>query len=212
MNAITCSPCTGSIDSAECFGAAVGPIMPLLRGYSRRLTHDDCNGDDLVQDTLARAWRARASFQPSTNIKAWLFRIARNCFLSGLRRSARSVQWDPDFHDRLLVSGASQEEGLYMRDLDLALLDLPVAQREALLTIVQDGLSYEAAAERLGLELGTMKSRVARARASVMRFLSDGRPPPQPAMPAAANDPVPAPQGTIYQRWKQSGSRMIGRI
>lgn len=101
--------------SPECFVTAVRSVMPSLRGYTRRLAQAD--SDDLVQETLVRAWFARSRFIPGTNFKAWVFRIARNCFLSNVRRARRSVQWNPDVHDRLLVSQATQDDALNMRDL-----------------------------------------------------------------------------------------------
>ena len=111
------------ITSAAGFARAMRLVMPSLRGYARRLARDD--GEDLVQDTLMRAWNSRSGFEPGSNFRAWLFRIARNSFLSGVRRSARNVQWDPEVHDRLLVSPPAQDELLYLRDLRNALNVLP---------------------------------------------------------------------------------------
>ncbi|WP_454883369.1 sigma-70 family RNA polymerase sigma factor [Sphingomonas oryzagri] len=71
------------------FAAALASVQPALRSYARRLTRNEADSEDLVQDTCVRAWRARLQFMPGSNLRAWLFRIASNCFLSGLRRSAR---------------------------------------------------------------------------------------------------------------------------
>jgi RNA polymerase sigma-70 factor (ECF subfamily) len=203
--------CTGSIISSAGFARAVRSIMPSLRGYTRRLTHGD--GEDLVQDTLMRAWGARARFEPGSNFKAWLFRIARNSFLSAIKRSGRAVQWDPDLHDRLLVSPPAQEEGLYLDDLGDALDSLPPAQREALFLVTREGLSYEDAARRTGEPLGTIKSRVTRARSALVEHFTDvveplAYDPSSPQPTAVANDD--AAVASAYARWKASGSRTIG--
>ncbi|VVT31474.1 ECF subfamily RNA polymerase sigma-70 factor [Sphingomonas aurantiaca] len=200
-------PISETITSPECFVAAVKSVLPSLRGYTRRLAGND--SDDLVQETLIRAWRARSRFTPGTNFKAWVFRIARNCFLSNVRRSARSIQWNPDVHDRLLVSGAAQDDPLYRRDLDCALAALPAGQREALLLITEEGLSYEDAARRAGQELGTLKSRVARARAGVVAYFSDSAVRLPAVFPKSINA-LPETPATTYERWKASGSRTIG--
>lgn len=197
-------PCAGSIVSPECFATAVTSILAPLRSYTRRLTRED--GDDLLQDTLVRAWAARARYEPGTNFKAWLFRIARNHFLSGLRRSGRSVQWNADLHDMLLVSAPAQDEGLHKRDLDQALAGLPPAQREALRLVGEAGLSYEEAALRAGEAISTMKSRVSRARAGVIaHFAAEG-------VHRSEESPVTEapPESEIYQRWKRAGSGTIG--
>ncbi len=201
---VTELPCAGSIVSTECFATAVASILTPLRSYTRRLTRED--GDDLLQDTLARAWAARARYEPGTNFKAWLFRIARNHFLSGLRRSARSVQWNADLHDSLLVSAPVQDEGLHRRDFDRALAGLPPAQREALLLIGEEGLSYEEAALHAGEAIGTMKSRVSRGRAAVIAHFAGE------SLHRSGERPVSEapPTSQLYRRWRQAGSGTIG--
>lgn len=207
MNGNSAALADETIASSECFGTAVRSVMPSLRGYTKRLARDE--GDDLVQETLLRAWHARARFTPGTNFKAWLFRIARNWFLSNLRRSRRNVEWNPDLHDRLLVAGATQDDALYSRDLDRALAALPPGQREALLLVTREGLSYEEAARRAGQELGTLKSRVARARVALAAHFSDTRVRPAADLPMQ-RELSENPETDVYSRWKASGSRTIG--
>lgn len=207
MNTYPLASGSNATISPECFVTAVRSVMPSLRGYTRRLAQAD--SDDLVQETLVRAWFARSRFIPGTNFKAWVFRIARNCFLSNVRRARRSVQWNPDVHDRLLVSQATQDDALNMRDLDRALATLPSGQREALLLVTQDGLTYEDAAQRAGQELGTLKSRVARARVNVAAFFSENRE-RSTAPPQEVPDKSARSDDHVYRRWKASASRTIG--
>jgi RNA polymerase sigma-70 factor (ECF subfamily) len=185
--------------------------MPNLRMYARRLTRNEADTDDLVQDTLARAWAARERFEVGTNLKAWLMRIARNSFLSGKRKDRRSVSWDPAIAERLLIAPATQDEGILSSELNEAVLSLSAGQRAAFELVTRDGLTFEEAAGRLGVPLGTLKSRVSRARASLAnRF--------ETVSPISAETPtrlpaldVPKPDGAnIYREWKKSGSRMIG--
>ena len=207
------APAGGLIDSQAGFAAATRAIMPALRGYARRLTQNDTSGDDLVQETLVRAWAARTRFLPGSNFKAWLFRIARNTFLSGIRRSWRSTPLDPIAHERLLVGPAGQEDALYSEDLDKALEALPAVQREALLLVVEEGLSYDEAAVSQHVEPGTLKSRVSRARSALMRYFDNPVSEPT-ASPAAQPSSLPEARDvggrSRYERWKASGARTIG--
>lgn len=207
-------PCGGGfIDSQAGFAAATKAILPALRGYARRLTLNATSSDDLVQETLVRAWAARTRFLPGSNFKAWLFRIARNTFLSGVRRSWRSTPLDPIAHERLLVGPAGQEDALYFKDLSKALEALPAVQREALLLVVEDGLSYEEAALSQHVEPGTLKSRVSRARSALMRYFdnqllgSAALPPVQAFSRSEAHD---GHGRSRYELWKASGGRTIG--
>lgn len=202
-----------ALEGQASFAAAVRAIQPALRRYAWRLARNEADRDDLVQDTLTRAWRARRQFMPGSNFKAWLFRIARNCFLSGLRRSVRFAPWDADVHDRLLVSAPAQDEALYVQDLEQALATLPEQQREALLLVTREGLSYEDAARFLDVKIGTLKSRVARARPAVMTYLSDAK--PSAARDGASVTRLPMEctdngSGKRYREWKARGSNMIG--
>lgn len=186
--------------------------VPLLR-YARRLTGNDAAGDDLVQDTLLRAWSARDRFAAGTNFKAWLFRIARNSFLSGRRRLKLHVDIADETVAHLLTAPASQEAGLHFQDLRRAVATLPSAQAEALLAVSGGGAGYEEVAETLGIPTGTLRSRVHRARMAVLDLIDppagatqSAAAPDRPAA-AAANDTT---RTGVYAAWKASGSRMIG--
>lgn len=186
------------------FVAAVDGVLPALRRYARHLTRDQGDGDDLVQETMTRAWAARTRFEPGTNFRAWLFRILRNLFLSDRRKGRRSVSWNPETDDDRLVTPADQESGVMLADLDVALGSITPGQAEALVLVAQEGLSYEEAAVRLGVPMGTVRSRVFRARVAVVALLSGAQPAPvpEPEVAAAANE--------RYLAWKQGGTRLIG--
>ncbi len=186
------------------FVAALNNVLPALRRYARHLTRDQGDGDDLVQETMTRAWAARTRFQPGTNFRAWLFRILRNRFLSDRRRGARSVSWNPVIDDDRLTTPADQESGVMLADFDAALSHITPAQAEALMLVVDEGLSYDEAAVRLGVPMGTVRSRVFRARVAVVGLLSGEAPAPE-ATPALA-----ATMTERYRQWKDAGTRMIG--
>lgn len=202
----------GEIVSSAGFSRAVQMLLPALRRYAYRLTHDLANTDDLVQDALASAWRGRKTFQSGTNLRAWLFRILRNRFLSGMRSAWRQTGWDPQVDERRLVDIADQETGLMLEDLERAIVRLPEGHAEALCLIVRDGLSYDEAAERLNLPSGTLKSRVHRARAMLLDHLNGAVPICEPdaecRAPESRSDD--GKDRTAYAQWKRSGSLLIG--
>ena len=127
--------------------------------------------DDLVQETLVKAWRYIDSFQEGTNLKAWLFTILRNEFYSQMRKKGREVQ-DPEgvLTERMAVH-PEQYGSLDMRDFKKALDQLPDDQREAIILVGASGFAYEEAAEICGCAVGTIKSRVSRARTSLKDLL-----------------------------------------
>jgi RNA polymerase sigma-70 factor (ECF subfamily) len=127
--------------------------------------------DDLVQETLVKAWNHLDSFEQGTNLKAWLFTILRNAYFSELRKSKREVaDSDGALAARLSVP-AEQQGHLELMDLNNALAQLPPDQREALILVGAEGFSYEDAATISGCAVGTVKSRVNRARAKVSELL-----------------------------------------
>ena len=149
-------------------------LVPRLRGFARALSRNHAAGDDLAQETVLRAWRGRDSFQPGSNMEAWLFRILRNTHISGLRATARApVQSSSDIEERL--AGADDPSSrLALNDLRRALNGLPAAQREALVLVGAAGWSYEEAARHAGCPLGTLKTRVFRARRALAEHLASG--------------------------------------
>ena len=171
--------------------------IPALRSFARGLSGNRDLADDLAQETLLKAWAARASFRPGTNFKAWLFTILRNHFYSQGRRASRFAAWDPDLADRILVTPPDQGLAIHFADLERGLGKLPLGQREALVLVATHGLHYEEAAEVMGCAVGTVKSRVARARLSLMRFL-DG--PPLAAGSAPDGPDAEIPTGYDVQR------------
>lgn len=149
-------------------------LIPHLRAFARTLTGDPTAADDLAQDAMMKAWDARASFQLGTNMKAWTFMILRNQFYSDKRRSWRQTQLDQEAAERTLVAIDDPEAPLALDELRLALNTLPEEQREALILIGAGGFAYEEAAEICGVAVGTVKSRVSRARRALIKTLEDG--------------------------------------
>ena len=148
-------------------------VLPRLRIYALSLTRDRDAADDLVHDTVVKALTGRHSFQPGTNLAAWLFRIQRNEFISGLRRRRPTVPVDTAIAESL-SHPAHQDSGLIMREFMNAFGKLASAQREALLLAVLEGLPYETIAEHTGVSVGTVKSRISRARDTLERLLLEG--------------------------------------
>jgi RNA polymerase sigma-70 factor, ECF subfamily len=160
-------------------------ILPRLRIYALSLTRDRDAADDLVHDTVIKALTGRHSFQPGTNLAAWLFRIQRNEFISGLRRLRPTVPVDTAIAESL-SHPAHQDSGLVMREFVSAFSKLAPTQREALLLAVLEGLPYEVIAQHTGVSVGTVKSRISRARDTLERLLLEGDAKPRPASDADA--------------------------
>ena len=145
--------------------------IPPLRAFAISLSGSPDRADDLVQETLVKAWANMASYTPGTNLRAWLFTILRNVFYSQYRKKKREVE---DVDDRMagrLASAPDQISHLEFEDFRLALQKLPADQREALILIGATGLSYEEAAEVCDCAVGTIKSRVNRARTRLAQLL-----------------------------------------
>src|SRR6185437_9506478 len=145
--------------------------LPSLRAFAFSLSGRHDKADDLVQDTIMKAWAKQESFELGTNIKAWLFTILRNEFYSQMRKRGREIQ-DSDglFTERLSVH-PSQFGHMDLVDFKKALDQLPDDQREAVILIGASGFSYEEAAEICDCAIGTMKSRVSRARTRLQDLL-----------------------------------------
>ena len=149
-------------------------LIPHLRAFARTLTGDPTAADDLAQDALMKAWDARASFQLGTNMKAWTFMILRNQFYSEKRKSWRQIQLDQEAAERTLVAIDNPEAPVALDELRLGLGMLPAEQREALILVGAGGFAYEEAAEICGCAVGTVKSRVSRARRALQAILDAG--------------------------------------
>lgn len=146
--------------------------IPSLRAFAVSLTHNTDKADDLVQETLVKAWDKHASFQPGTNLKAWLFTILRNEFYSQMRKRGREVQDSDGIMTARLAVHPAQHGKLDLADFRAALSLLPEDQREAIVLIGASGFSYEEAAEICGCAVGTIKSRVSRARTRLQEILN----------------------------------------
>jgi RNA polymerase sigma-70 factor, ECF subfamily len=145
--------------------------IPNLRAFAMSLCGNPARADDLVQETLLKAWDKIDSFEQGTNFKAWLFTILRNTFLSEQRKRKREIaDSDGQFVSRLAVH-PEQFGHMDMCDFLAALQQLPRDQREALLLIGAEGFSYEDVAAISGCAVGTIKSRVNRARVHLSRIL-----------------------------------------
>lgn len=156
--------------SAE-FKSALLAEVPQLRFFALSLTHAPDRADDLVQETLIKAWAAAERFQSGTSIRAWLFTIMRNTFYSEYRRARREVQ-DTDGEEAAKLTSHPEQGGrLDLQDLKLALRQLSEEQREAILLVGASGVSYEEAAAICDCAVGTIKSRVNRARQKLMDLM-----------------------------------------
>ena len=149
-------------------------LIPHLRAFARTLTGDPTAADDLAQDAMMKAWDARASYQMGTNMKAWTFMILRNQFYSEKRRSWRQTQLDQDAAERTLMAVDDPAAPVALDELRLGLGMLPAEQREALILVGAGGFAYEEAAEICGCAVGTVKSRVSRARRALQAILEGG--------------------------------------
>jgi RNA polymerase sigma-70 factor (ECF subfamily) len=167
---------TGGADPAaeQAFKRELVALIPHLRAFARTLAGDPASADDLAQDAMVKAWDARASYQMGTNMKAWTFMILRNQFYSEKRRSWRQSQLDQEAAERTLVAIDNPEAPVALDELRLGLSMLPPEQREALILVGAGGFAYEEAAEICGCAVGTVKSRVSRARRSLQGILEAG--------------------------------------
>ena len=146
--------------------------IPSLRAFGLSLTARSDRADDLVQETLMKAWKHHESFEAGSNLKAWLYTILRNEFYTQLRKRKREVEDADGFYAGKVAVHAEQDGHLDMADLRVALAQLPEDQREALILVGASGFSYEEAAEICSVAVGTIKSRVNRARARLGTILN----------------------------------------
>lgn len=156
---------------AATFKADLLAAIPSLRAFAVSLAQNSDKADDLVQETLVKAWDKQSSFQIGTNLKAWLFTILRNEFYSQMRKRGREIQDSDGSMTARLAIHPSQEGKLDLQDFRKALQLLPEDQREAIILIGASGFSYEEAAEICDCAVGTIKSRVSRARVRLQEIL-----------------------------------------
>ncbi|MFC7334436.1 sigma-70 family RNA polymerase sigma factor [Rhodocista pekingensis] len=153
--------------------AQIEQEIPRLRRFARAMVRDAALADDLVQECLERALSRLHLWQPGTNLRAWLFTILRNLHINGIRRQQTFVDIDGEVQAGLGGSHGSQVVRLELRDLRRALDRLPTEQREVVLLIGLEGISYAEAADILQVSIGTVKSRLSRGRRA-LRILMDG--------------------------------------
>ena len=157
--------------TGESWRDAVVGLIPALRAFAWSLSHNGSDADDLVQDTLIKAWTNKDKFEPGTNLRAWLFTILRNTYYTQVLRRRREVRDEMGEYAGALKTPPTQDWSVAMRSLQVALQQLPDEHREALILVGAAGLSYEEAAAVCGCALGTIKSRVNRARARLLKIM-----------------------------------------
>ena len=167
-------------------------VIPHLRAFARGLCGRPDLADDLVQETLLKAWAAQERFEPGTSMRAWTFVILRNAYLTDMRRNRFRADYDETVAERILVAPPGQEGPMHLADLHRALLTLPPERREALLLVGAGGFSYEEAAEICECAVGTIKSRVGRARATLSAMIEEGAIPRRAVGDAIAHDAIMA--------------------
>lgn len=145
--------------------------LPSLRAFAVSLTRDSAAADDLVQDTIVKAWTNIDKFQPGTNLKAWLFTILRNTFYSDRRKRRREVQDSEGTHAATLVEKPAHDGRLAFGEFARAFAQLSPEHREVLVLVGAEGFSYEEAAATMGVAKGTVKSRANRARARLAELM-----------------------------------------
>lgn len=168
----------GNGRESETFTAEMAKLIPSLRSLARLLYRNEESAADLTQETLAKAWAARGSFAPGTNLRAWLFTIMRNQFRSEARRAWRQMPWDEQAAGRIPGPPAEQIWALELKDAVRTMKSLPKRQREAVVLAGVGGLSSEDAASVLNCRPTALKSRVSRAR-QAMHSMLEGKTPLQ---------------------------------
>ena len=138
--------------------------LPRLRAYAMMLTRSRASADDLLQQTAYRALRAETQFTMGTNFVGWMYRILRNEYISTLRRNKRTTTCIDDLPEQMLATRGEQEDKRLTREVISAMDNLPTSQREVLVLVCAGGLSYDEAAATIGCSVGTVKSRLWRAR------------------------------------------------
>lgn len=174
------------------FSADLLTALPGLRAFALSLAINPAMADDLVQETLLRAWQNRHRFEPGSNLMAWLCTILRNHFYTECRKRKREVEDADGAMAAQVAAPASQEASSDLKRVWQHLGKLPPSQQEALILVAAQGMTYEAAAELIGCQVGTMKSRVSRARSSLVGFLGMEVRPKAPLGQIAADSLEPA--------------------
>jgi len=177
---VTPDPQTMAVDAPvipfdeEAFKAELTSLIPHLRAFARSLCGNAALADDVAQDAMLKAWNARERYKTGTNMKAWTFTILRNQFYSIKRRSWRSSSLDQEVAEQTIVANDDVEKSMELNTVRKALNRLSDDQREAIILVGASGLSYEEAGEICGVAVGTIKSRVSRARTTLLSIMEKG--------------------------------------
>ena len=146
--------------------------LPSLRAFAMSLCRNSAQADDLVQDTIVKAWTNIDKFKVGTNLRAWLFTILRNTFYSARRKAGREVADVDGVFAANLATKPDHDGRLAFKDFEKAFAELPDEQREALILVGASGFSYEEAAEMCGCAVGTIKSRANRGRVKLAELMN----------------------------------------
>jgi len=157
------------------FKSELVALIPRLRAYAQSLCRNRSDADDLTQAALTKAWDNRAQYQDGTNLKAWAFTILRNAYFNSRKKAARTTQLDPAFAEQIASRPVSPTARLELNELRQALAMLPDHHRDALILVAAADLTYEEAAAICGVAVGTMKSRLNRARSALAILFDEVR-------------------------------------
>lgn len=163
-------------EDVDTFREALLALLPDLRGYALSVAKNSSNADDLVQETLLKAWQKQHLYRPGSNLKAWTFTILRNHFYTEYRRSRREVEDVDGAAAGQLTTICDQVDRVALKELLSRIEQLPLPQQEALHHVAVLGMTYEEAAEVLQCQIGTVKSRVSRARDTLINAVTRRRP------------------------------------
>jgi len=179
---------TLDLTDGEAFRRDLTALIPRMRGFARSMCGNPTAGDDLTQDVLVKAWAHQATYKPGTNLKAWVYMIMRNQFYSEKRRAWRNVPLDQQVAEATLVATSNPDAVIELDELRRAMARLPDEQREALILVAAGGCSYEEVAEMCACALGTIKSRVSRARDRLALIFAEAVIPKDDIRPSGAMD------------------------
>ena len=177
----------GDLDEAAEFEAGLIELMPGVRSVALSLSGHRELAEDLAQEALAKAWAARRSFTPGSNLKAWVFAILRNELYSRQRRDWRQVPWNDVLGVTIAAPPGEQHWALELSDTACAMRGLSDPQREALILVGVGGFSQDDAASLSKIPVGTVKSRVGRARKALKEILDSGTSLPIKSRPSSGD-------------------------
>lgn len=185
------------------FARALTRLAPELRAFAKSLCRDVIDADDLVQETFLKAWAARARYRNDDGLRAWTFTILRNGFYSSRRKAGRVTSVDPAQLEDARAEAPQSEPRLMLEALRGALGELPQDQRDTLLLAALSGMDHSEIAQAAGCAVGTVKSRLSRARRTVAAKMESGAPAPA----RAAADPSAALMQATAEAGRRLGSR-----